>query len=319
MKAIYLMLMLSTFTMGCGSIRNYNHNSKPKILAEKTTLSIPNSEEKAVAMAGVVAALAPSIVDLSTKIISHKLKTDAAKYIGTYKASVSAEKFYKTDGTAELPTLLLERKVIFKDKPDSFNKAVSIKLTPELSGDSTAFRYKLDNSSFGYLYSIAKLVGKYDYIDLHLEMKVKNLTVNSNKYELNDISTVTMVIPAIKVGDTTQFKNDIYSGWIPLFPQSLKETGEIEAEVKITEISTEKTDVKKVTTTTSEKITTKNTRKATTVAAGVYEIEVTVSEVNMARLRAQQRAELFDATSESGGTFLKAIVDLLTKKSDEEK
>lgn len=46
---------------------------------------------------------------------------------------------------------------------------------------------------------------------------------------------------------------------------------------------------------------------------------VIATEVNIAKLKAEQRAKLFDETSESGGALLKAIVEQLTKKSDEEK
>lgn len=325
MKHIFFLLWgLSLITTGCSAVRNYSHNGKPKIIAEKTKLTItPEKSSDKSALAGVVglaAALAPAVVDFGSKTISQSLKLDETKYTGTYKASNSQEGFYIKNNELALPQLRIEREIILEEKPDALTPAVLINLVPEMSKDSVAFRYKVDNDNFQYKYSIAKLEGAYDYIDLHLEIKISSLSVNANKYELNDIRTVTMVIPTIRVSDNAKVTDEIFSGWIPLFPKSSIDVDTVTniVEEKEKEITNENRITKK----TTEKITSvkvPKTIKHTPIPSGVYEIEVMATEVNIAKIKAEQRAKLFEETSESGGALLKAIVEQLTKRSDEEK
>ncbi|PRD56734.1 hypothetical protein C5749_05755 [Sphingobacterium gobiense] len=310
----------------CGTVRNYSHNSRPKIIAEKTKLTIDttnkntHNQKNFAGVVGLAAALAPTVIDFGTTIISQSLKVDEADYTGTYKASNSQEGFYTENDGLALPQLRFEREIVLNEKPDALTPAVLINLVPEMSKDSTAFRYKIDNDNFKYQYSIAKLKGAYNYIDLHLEIKIRSLSVNANKYELNDIRTVTMVIPTVKVSDNAKVTDEIFSGWIPLFPKSSIDIDTVKNIIE--EKEKEITDENGITKKTTEKITSvkvPKTIKYTPIPSGVYEIEVMATEVNIAKMKAEQRAKLFDETSESGGALLKAIVEQLTKKPDEEK
>ena len=308
----------------CGSLKNYNATSSSHIVSEKTELKITpisarTDKNQAAGLLAAAAAIGPTLVDFGVKTLQQKLKADALKYTGSYKAATSEEKFRITENVILLPQLQILRSIVLEDGNAAAVSAVDFKLIPVQSEDQTAFRYKLDNSSFKYDYSIAKLSGKARYVDLTVEIKVKSLSVSSGEYKLNDVRTVTLNIPMVRVG-TPSLTGDIYSGWIPLLPKSVFDQEKTE-DVKERKITT-KTEGSKAPVTSSEEVITKDVVKKKpqpiNINTGLYEIEVNITEVNPVKIKAEQRAAFIEASSESGTAVLKAVIESLTKEKDKE-
>lgn len=305
-------------------LTNYNDNGKVKILAEKTILSITGERTKLKddqQFAGLLAAagaILPPVIDLIVSSAKEKAKKNALAYTGEYKSFVSGEKFYENNGFALLPKLTLTRSIIKRDKTNDV--AVNIELVPELSTDKTAFRYYIKDKC-EYKYSIAKTKGDYDYIDLNIEIKFKSLSINKDEYTLNDLRTTIVYISMVHVGQTTQLSEKVYSGWIPLPPRSTAKNAEVEP---ITEEKTVvKTDKDGKDEKTKEKTTTikSNAEEYDKLAdnTGLYEVEITVTETNPYKIKAENKQAVIESSSESGTAILKAVVKLLTEEKEDEK
>lgn len=304
---------------------NYNDKGSVKLLAEKTTLSIIGVNAKLTPdeqFAGLIAAagaILPPIIDLVVTNIKEKVKKNALSYKGEYKGFVSGEKFYMSNDNASLPKLTLTRKIKLKaDQSDQV--AVKIEIIPELSSDQTAFRYKIQDKC-EYNYSIAKTKCKYDYIDVNIEIKFKSLSIIKDEYKLNDLRTTIITLPMVHVGNTKALSESVYSGWIPLPPRSTAKYIDTEpvTEEKIV-IKTNNTGVKD---TTKEETSTKksNSERFDKLAdnTGLYEIEISVTETNPYKIKAENKQTLVESSSESGTAILKAAVKVLTEEKDEKK
>lgn len=303
---------------------NYNDNGKVKILAEKTTLSITGvntklkTDAQAAGLIAAASAILPPVVDLVATTIKEKVKKNALAYKGEYKSFASGENFYINNDYASLPKLTLTRTI---KKTDGTNTtAVNIELVPELSEDKTAFRYYIKDKC-EYKYSVSKTKGEYDYIDLNIEIKLKSLSINKDEYKLNDLRTTIVSIPMVHVGQTTQLSEKVYSGWIPLPPRSTGKNKEVKP---VTEEKTViKTDKDGKEEKTSEKTTTKksNVEEYDKLAdnTGLYEIEITVTETNPYKIKAENKQAIIESSSESGTAILKEVVKVLTEEKEEKK
>lgn len=301
---------------------NFNDKGKVKILTEKTTLSITgvNTKLKADAQAaGLIAAagvILPPIIDLVVTNIKEKAKKNALAYKGEYKSFVSGEKFYTSNDYASLPKLTLTRKIKKTDGSDEI--AVNVELIPELSTDKIAFRYYIKEKC-EYKYSIAKTKGDYDYVDVNIEIKFKSLSINKDEYKLNDLRTTVVTIPMVHVGNTTTLSEAVYSGWIPLPPRSTAKNTDVEP------ITEEKTVVKTnnagVKETTKEETTTKKSTaeeyEKLADNTGLYEIEITTTETNPYKIKAEDKQKIIESSSESGTEILKAVIKELTKEKED--
>jgi hypothetical protein len=306
-------------------LKNYNDNGKVKIIAENTTLSITTVDAKLVSdnqvagLAVAAGAILSPVIDLIVNSVKEKAKKNALAYKGEFKCSTSEENFYKNNDYAALPKITIKR--VIKTFGGDDKKAVEIEMVPELSTDKTAFRYFIKDK-FTYNYSIAKTKGSYDFIDLNLEIKFKSLSINKDEYKINDLRTTTINIPMIHVGKTTQLSEGVYSGWIPLPPRS---------NVKFTKKSDDSTEDKTIIKTTSngKKETTK---EETTITkhdvsdyekiadnTGLYEVEITATETNPYKIKAENKKEIIESSSESATGILKAVIESFTKEKDEEK
>lgn len=302
---------------------NYNDNGKVKILTEKTTLSITGvdtelkPDEKAAGIIAAAGAILPPVIDLVVSSVKEKAKKNALAYKGEYKSFASGEKFYISEYDASLPKLTLTR-TIKTIKTDT--TAVNIEFVPELSEDKTAFRYYIKDRC-EYKYSVAKTKGKYDYIDLNIEIKFKSLSINKDEYKLNDLRTTIISIPMVHVGHTTQLSEKVYSGWIPLPPRSTVKNKE--AKPVTEEKTVVKTDKDGKEEETSEKTTTKksNVEEYDKLAenTGLYEVEITVTETNPYKIKAENKQAVIESSSESGTAILKAVLKVLTEEKEEKK
>lgn len=303
-------------------LANYNDKGKVKILAEKTTLSITGENTKLkpdIQAAGLVAAagaILPPVIDLAVTSIKEKAKKNALAYKGEYKSFVSGQNFYKNNDYALLPKLTLTRKIKTTDGKDDI--AANIELVPELSADKTAFRYSIKDKC-EYKYSIAKTKSNYDYIDVNIEIKFKSLSIYKDEYQLNDLRTTVVTIPMIHVGNTTTLAEAVYSGWIPLPPRSTaKNTDVVPVTEEKTVVKTNNAGVKE---TAKEETTTKksNAEEYDKLAdnTGLYEIEITTTETNPYKIKAENKEKIIESSSESGTEILKAVIKELTKEKED--
>jgi len=300
---------------------NYNEKGKVKILGEKTTLSIEGvnaklkSDDEAAGLIVAAGTILPSVIDLVVTSIKEKAKKNALAYKGEYKSFVSGEKFYISNDYASLPKLKLIRKIMKTDKSE--HVAVNMELTPELSADKSAFRYYIKDKC-EYKYSIAKTNGDYDYIDVNIEIKFKSLSINKDEYKLNDLRTTMVTIPMVHVGNTVALAEIVYGGWIPLPSRSTVKNIDIEP------ITEEKTIIKTnnagVKETNKEETTTKksNAEEYDKLAdnTGLYEIEITVTETNPYKIKAENKKAVIESSSESGTATLKAVLKVLTEDKE---
>lgn len=306
-------------------LKNYNDDSKVKILTERTVLTIEGLSTKTnqvepmfVGTAAAIGSILPSAAGYVMKVIEEKVKRNALAYKGEYSCSGSAENFYKSKSDTLLPKLTITRMIKTIDKVDLV--AAKIILIPELSKDRTAFRYYVDRD-FTYDYSIAKTKGKYDYIDLTLEIGVKSISVNKSEYKINDLRTTTISIPQILVGKAYSITDkQLYSGWIPLPPKSiLTVLKDVTTKEDKTVVKTNKTKETEETTeaTTVIKHNVEDT-KIITDNTGLYEISIKAVETNPYKIKAENKQQFIESTSESMTDFIKAVTEAFTKEKDEE-
>jgi hypothetical protein len=225
-------------------LKNYNNKGKVRILCDKTTISINDTKDKnynltetqnathGVENMAQLATILPPIIDFAVKTTKEIYEKNVLAYKGEFKSSVSGDNFYDSSGLAFLPRLTLKRYIKKKNKSDL--EAVNIDLIPELSADKTAFRYYIKDI-FIYNYSIAKTFGKYDYLDVYIELKFKCLYIYKDKYELTDLRNTSIKIPMVYVGQTKSLDEPVYSNWIPLLPKSKGNSGLYEIEISVTE------------------------------------------------------------------------------------
>jgi hypothetical protein len=305
-------------------LKNYNDDGKVKILTEKTILTIDglNTKEKPVepmfvGTAAAIGSILPSAAGYVMKVIGEKVKRNALAYKGEYLCSGSAENFYKSKNDTLLPKLTITRMIKTINKVDLV--AAKIILIPELSKDRTAFRYYVDRD-FKYDYSIAKTKGKYDYIDLTLEIGVKSISINKSEYKINDLRTTTISIPQILVGKAYSITNKHYSGWIPLPPKSiLTVLKDVTTKEDKTVVKTNKTKETEETTeaTTVIKHNAEDT-KIITDNTGLYEVSIKAVETNPYKIKAENNQEFIESTGDSMNDMFKEIVKALTKEKEEE-
>lgn len=328
MKQLILTIALSFILQNqvyC-QLKNYNDKGKVEILAEKATLSVTGVPTKLtvgeadVAVLPAVAAAAailPPVIDLVVSSAKESIKKNALAYKGEYKCSASGENFYESYNYALLPKLTIKRIIKTKDGVDK--TAVEIELLPELSADKTAFRYFIKDK-FIYDLSIAKTKGNYDYIDLNIEIKFKGIYVDKNEYKINDLRTTIISIPMIYVGHSNQLTEKVYSGWIPLPARSTKKNTqavpiiEEKTVVKINNTGTKDTSSEIITTKKSD---TENYEKLMN-NTGLYEIEISATETNPYKIKAENREKIVESSSESSTSLLKAIIKVLTEKEEKE-
>lgn len=324
--------------------RNSSGTERVKIVAEDASLTIATktatigqTNQSAIAIAG---ALIPPLIDIGTKVVTHYSEKSAGLYTGSYNCKASMDGFYSNvvrtdDGksiqriTVNLPVLQIERQIVIKGQ-NSPSVAVQLTLTPSLSSDGRAFRYVLlHGTEFHYNYSIAKTIRKFNYMDISIDIKVKSISVNKEKYEVADLRGTTMDLHMIQVktGTNTVMK-DVTSGWIPLPPPNTK-TNPPATQITTVLTTSSKTvspatATDKATPTSSVSTDTELKTEQKDVAedesqftnTGLLEFDITVTETNIYKVKAEERQKLIENTSEPVADLLKKIVEKATK-SDE--
>jgi hypothetical protein len=306
-------------------LENYNRDGAVKIVTQKAWLSITQDPEKEVknekeAAGAVIGSILSPLIDIGFAAAKEKAKQNAAKYKSSFVVSASGSGFWAGENKVKLPVLTIMRKAT----PTGGSEAEAMKLTlkPELSPDKTAFRYVVSTPLI-YTYSTAKTTRDYDYIDVTLDIKFKALLVTKSQYEVKDLRATSIVIPALLPGSTSLPTEGLNpSGWLP-FPAKPS----LEVETDVTEHETKTVEEKGskegknvndrlVTNTKTLKKRAKETQTIKT-NAGLYEFEITVTESNPYKIKAENKQQLIESTTDTSATFFKAIVDAIFKKEEE--
>lgn len=283
-KLIFLFFTALVMHSLNGQIKNYNYNSKVKILSENTTLKITGvdarlSTDRQSSIPLIAAGtILPPAIDYLVAVNKENKAKDALAYKGIYKCFASGDTFYLNNDFALLPKLTVTRKIRTKSGEDL--TAVEIDLVPEMSADKTAFRYYVKDKCL-YKYSIAKTKGRYDYIDLNLDLTFRSIFINKENYKIDELRKTSVFIPMIMVGNTNKLEASIYSGWIPLPMRSTYKQ--------------------------------KENYERIPVSTGQYEIEITATETNPYKIKAESDKDYIEATGKQTSELLKSLVETMTQ------
>ena len=324
-KVMFFLFSLCMTVSVKAQLGNYDQNGSVKILSQKAWIAITTTEvevksEKEAAGA-ILSGLVGPLVDVGVAAAKEKAKANAAKYKSSFTVNASASAFWASKNKVNLPTLTIHRRVTKKDGTEA--DALMITLKPELSPDKTAFRF-VAKDGFTLTYSSAKTKSNYDFIDITVDIKFKALLVNKSQYELKDLRGTTISIPMIKVGTSSFSGGSSYeSGWFPLpaIPTIEVETDVTEVETKEITVTGTK-DAKAVNDKYSSDTKTikKRTKDKETLStkSGLYEFEITVTESNPYKIKAENKQKMIEATGEVSGTLLKSLAESLLKKEEEQ-
>ncbi len=322
-----IILTVACVTNLAAQTRVYNTEGGEKILTQKSGLLISKvpiaiaSDKEA---AGITSAtIIGPLIDIGVNYAKEKIKQNAKKFESTFSVRASESGFWKDEKNIRLPKLKIWKKVLLKGET-KYRSALEIALVPALSEDKQAFRYAIE--SVVCHYSGAKTKGQYDYVELKLDVTFRSLMLNDSKYEVKDLRGFSITIPGIKTdGSTNSFSGDeaIYSAWLPLVQ---KPTITLETDKTTRETTTTKSTGTKegkpvndelVTETKVLKEKTSDTQKLE-AEAGTYEFEVSVTETNPYKIKADQIDQQVEKTSDSITSLLKAIF-AADKKEDGDK
>lgn len=289
MKHIHLALCLTCILTysAAAQTRAYSDKNHLRIVADKTTLSIRDSsvsllEENQSSLITTAGIVLPPAADFVSALLVGAATRDARKYQSSYSASVSSDHFYAEANEALLPILTLKR--WFKDRKGNDHLAASIEFRPELSADKTAFRFVV-RDNFLYQYTTAKTTGRYDYLQLNLVINARSLSIQKEEYRIAVLRTTTLQIPMVHVGQTRKLSEAVYSGWIPLpAPSTAKAKGSTREYVRLPG------------------------------KTGLYEIDITVTETNSYKVRAEEKQIMIKSSSDEASDVIKAGIRSTTEE-----
>ncbi|RZJ73071.1 hypothetical protein [Flavobacterium sp.] len=328
MKKIYVVLGVLSILVSYSQKRNFTDKGKINVYGETVCLTVTENpvcvdsckkaDGSSVLIGALAATVIPAVVDFMVPVIKQKVKNNALSYTGTYKAVVSRHNFYSKKSEALLPSFKIDRTILVKEGDGIVpRQATQIAVGSEISNDKTAFRFSIADDLI-YSYSKAKTTGDYDYLDLQIEIKVKSMSVVKGEQKLIELRTVLIDVPIVHVGTTNKLRNTYYSGWIPL-PARSQSKGEVKT--KTTDQKTTSTSKDKKSAVVVEKIESEKTENGFVDIDGPscqYELEVIVTETNPYKIRAENKKEMIDASSEAGAAVLKALTAGLIKSDDNE-
>lgn len=294
MKFFILTFLASIISSGLfGQTLCYDKGGKKKKVSEIITLTIsPQPQEKgknkkalvpAGAIVATIAGILPTVIEQGSKIYKNILSNREAKFTGEYKANSSESGFWADSNKACIPTLTLKREVTLSDsdKPDELNTASEFTFVPELSSDSTAFRYKL--SSYLLIYSKAKVNSRSNKLNVKIDIKFTAIEKSEDKHFVKADKGVNSIMAyGISFSkDTTDQRQplggNLYSGWFPLIANSNPKSSN-----------------------------------------GNYEMEVSIAEINPANIKPKRIKEFLENYSEPISSITKVIIEKSFNKQDDE-
>jgi len=347
MKKKIICSLVVFFCIHVAFAQNYSYTSDSKrkgievfgesveLKIEPEKISLPGAEREAVG--AIVGAIAGPVIDVVVTLAKNAAEKKAKQYIAEYSCANSSEAFYESREKANLPKLTIQRWIRIKDSKSNTiakEQAVLIVLVPELSKDKLAFRYKLGQIKLDY--SKAKTKKDYDFIDFKLDVKFKALTVIGDKYEVAELRAFTMNITSIKPGADYDVSEVAKSSWLPLL-QAPSPNVEIPGKIDTTktfkkyEKAIGNKSTENYTETLKEAISSTKTilqPSGEYSKSGTYEFEVAITESNPYKIKAENKQQFIEKTSEPGTELLKAIAGIFfpaerkqdadTEKKDDE-
>jgi len=184
---------------------------RTKILEERETI-LP-----------IVGALAAPLVNVGISVVKASLEKRARQYLASYACTNSGDAFFETRQFANLPELTIRHSITIQDRSSSSGvktvDALVLVLEPELSSDKHAFRYRV--KSVNMAYSKARTKGKFDYIDVQLDVIFRSLATEATRQEVVTLRAFSFVIPSVKPNAPYDVTSLPRSSWLP-FPPAMQ-------------------------------------------------------------------------------------------------
>lgn len=337
---LFSFLLISTISFAQNKNYNYENRWGKKVLSESIDLQVTTvnttiySSKQSAGLAAVVGAAVPIVFEFAASNTTQILKDRFKKYANEFSAKTSEQKFYEAEGKANLPELTISRSIIL-DETTGEELASEIVLEPELSEDKTAFRYRI--KSYQYNYAKVRVRRKYKRFDVNVDIALKYISLKNGKYEVKDLRTVNLLLPQIqadKMKNVRQTKGTSKweksrSEWIPFPPYP---SFNIATKPAITITTTEKREFdvsvtndpgkpkSKEQETVSKVDESKGTESTVYKDAVLYEVAVTVKEMNPFKIKAEKQKEYFEGIQfDDDGAMLGTLFQaLLTEEDDDE-
>lgn len=252
---------------------SYHENSQSRgieTFAERVTLDITpirtRIAEDRETVVPAIGAIAAPLINVGLSVAKARLAKNAKQYMASYACANSGERFFESRQIVHLPQLTLKRSITIADRGSpggmKATEALTIVLMPELSSDKRAFRYIVKEVVMGY--SKARTRGKFDFIDIQLDMIFRSLSVDGAKPEVSNIRAFTLVIPAVKPNQVYDISTLPRSSWLPFppTPQITKGVGDYNG-------------------------------------TGMYEFQIMVTESNAYKVRAENKQFMMDKSGDS--------------------
>jgi hypothetical protein len=281
--------LLLLFTAGALAVQgqdySYDQNSQTlgiQTVTERASLEISPVRTKILeereTVLPVMGVLAAPLVNVGFSILKATLQKQAKQYQATYACGNSGDAFFESRQYANLPELTIRRSITLVDPRDrSVLKdadALLIVLEPELSSDKHAFRYRV--KSVNMYYSKARTKGKYDFIDVQLDIIFRSLATDATKQEVATLRAFSLVIPSVKANTAYDPSFLPKSSWLP-FPPALQLSKGVGVYDK----------------------------------TGPYEFLINVTESNPYKVRAENRQFVFDKSNDAISSLAAEIADLV--------
>ncbi len=297
-------------------LNNYDAGGRKKVIGsygrlmiEPLPATLRSPDESA---ASIVGPLLPPAIDLGVSLVNQWLGHGAKNYESVFTVNASASGFWISETQVNLPMLVITRTVLRKGH-NTVEEAFRLRLTPQLSADSTAFRLVLLDP-FMYTYSSAKTKGDHDLINIDLVIRMQALTIDEGKYKLVEMRSTTLSIPMVTTG--SEYKPSgaaISSGWLPFPPMPSFQVQTDVATETLKTVATHGTnngrpDNDTLTTLTRTVSPNGSSVQFITEKAGLYEFGIEVHESNPFRVRAIIHQDVFDGIQKQLSELLKAAV-----------
>ncbi len=224
-------------------------------------------------------------LNLINSVAKSAIESDTGLYEASFSGSCSGTGLYN-DLKPNPPIIHIKRTVRLKKDEKTEKTAVDLTLTPEISPDGLAFRYST-SLPLTYNYSAAKQKRGFKYIDSHITIKFTYYTNVKGESKSETMQEVSLNLNDMTTSNSPQTKNE-NSGWILLPPISSTST-------KVKCETDDKDCINGL----------KNSYTAITSETGNYNVQVTISEKNIYKSKAEARKNRFN-------TIAPSVIELAT-------
>lgn len=229
MTRLLLILVVSTSVVHAQDYSYDEHSETRGIetLTERVTLGIMPVKTRVAdereTILPAIAAVAVPLIDVGMSALKANLEKRSKEYQASYRCANSADAFYESRQFVNLPELTIRRSITVPDRSSTTGSrsmnALIIELTPELSADRHAFRYKVKSVTMNY--SKARTKGRFDYIDVQLDVVFRSLAIEGPKQDVINLRAFSLIIPSVKPHTLYDPESLPRTNWLP-FPPPLQ-------------------------------------------------------------------------------------------------